>query len=134
MREESRCLIPRLAFQRNIINVLFWIARRLRFLIRLPKSMTSLLFTLAGLYVALMVLLLVFERSFIFFPQIGRMSGDWNPRGLDVEDVWLNTEDGVRIHSWWIPAEEPGPAQHTILAFHGNAANLPNRADIFALF
>lgn len=98
---------------------------------RLPKPVLSLLVTLVGVYVVLVVLLLVFERSFIFFPQIpGRLSGDWRPAGLPVEDVWLTTEDGVKLHSWWVPAEG---AEFTLLAFHGNAANLPNRTDIFAL-
>lgn len=99
---------------------------------RLPKPMLSLLATLAGLYIVVMVLLLLFERSFIFFPQFpGRLTGDWQPEGLPVEDVWLTAEDGVKLHSWWIPAPH---AEFTVLAFHGNAANLPNRADIYALF
>ena len=98
--------------------------------------MLALLATLAGVYLVMIGLLLFFERGFIFFPQFpGRLTGDWQPPGLPVEDVWLTTEDGVKIHAWWIAAPpDAGPARVTILAFHGNAANLPNRADIYALF
>ncbi len=102
---------------------------------RIPKPMLSLLATLAFLYVCLLGLLLVFERNFIFFPQFpGRLSGNWHPQGLAVEDVWLTAEDGVKLHAWWIPApgEQASPVP-VILAFHGNAANLPNREEIFRL-
>jgi hypothetical protein len=93
--------------------------------------MLTLLATLAGLYIVLMALLLLFERRFIFFPQFpGRLTGDWQPQGLPVEDVWLTAEDGVKLHAWWIPAPQ---AEVTLLAFHGNAANLPNRAEIYDL-
>ncbi len=93
--------------------------------------MLTLLATAAAIYLALVVLLLAFEKSFIFFPQFpGRLSGDWNPPGLPVEDVTLTAADGVKLHAWWIPA--PG-AEFTLVMFHGNAANLPNRADIYRL-
>ncbi len=77
-------------------------------------------------YLALMVLLRVFENRIIFYPDYpGRLEGNWQPAGLPVEDVWLRTSDGVKLHAWWIAA--PGAA-HTFLAFHGNASNIANRA------
>ena len=80
-------------------------------------------------YVGLLVLLRIFENRLIFFPDIpGRLSGDWHPHGLPVEDVWLHAADGVKFHAWWITA--PG-AEFTFVAFHGNAANIANRADIY---
>lgn len=90
--------------------------------------MVTLLATVAAIYLVLVVLLLFFEKSFIFSPQMGRNSGDWNPPGLPVENVALTTSDGVKLHAWWIPAPA---AEFTFLMFHGNAANLPNRADIY---
>ncbi|MGH9814684.1 MAG: alpha/beta hydrolase [Candidatus Acidiferrales bacterium] len=92
----------------------------------------TLLATVAAIYLGLMILLLAFETRFIFFPNFpGRLTGDWNPPGLPVEDVWLTASDGVRIHAWWIPATN---AEFTFIMFHGNAANLPNRADIYRAF
>lgn len=42
--------------------------------------------------------------------------------GLDYEDVYFNSADGVRLHGWWLPAE--GNAQGTVIFFHGNAENI----------
>jgi fermentation-respiration switch protein FrsA (DUF1100 family) len=76
-----------------------------------------------------MLLVRIFESHLIFFPNVpDRLGGDWNPRGLSVEDVWLNSADGVKLHAWWIPSER---AKFTFLAFHGNAGNIANRADIY---
>jgi hypothetical protein len=81
------------------------------------------------IYAGLLVVLRVFENRLIFFPEFpGRLSGDWHPRGLPVEDVWLRVSDGVQLHAWWIAAPD---AEFTFVAFHGNAANIANRADIY---
>ncbi len=61
---------------------------------------------------------------------------DIRPEEIDVaaEDVYLETEDGVRIHGFWLPA--PG-ATRAILFLHGNAGNashrLPNAAGLVDL-
>lgn len=53
--------------------------------------------------------------------------------GLAFEDVYLTTEDGIKIHGWFVPAvgRDRG-AVATIVFFHGNAMNigfrLPNVA------
>jgi len=99
------------------------------------RFMPSLLLTIVGAYLAVLILLLVFEPRLIFFPQLpGRLSGDWSPPDLPHEDVWLATADGVRVHAWWISAKagsaaEPPPV--TFLCFHGNAANIAWRADVY---
>lgn len=46
------------------------------------------------------------------------------PRG---EEVWLETDDEVRIHGWWIPAAS-SPRMGTLLFLHGNAGNIAGRA------
>jgi len=103
---------------------------------------------LLAAYVVIVVLLLVFENRLIFFPQIpGRLSGDWSPPDLAHEDVWLTAADGVRVHAWWISSQTaradsqggPAPAANaaapsdapTLLCFHGNAANIAWRADVY---
>jgi len=80
------------------------------------------------LLVALLLVILlirVFEDRMVFFPEPAR-SSDQTPAqaGVKVEDVFLTTSDGVKIHTWW--AETPG-AQRTVLYFHGNAGNLSLR-------
>jgi fermentation-respiration switch protein FrsA (DUF1100 family) len=85
-------------------------------------------------YIVIVVLLLVFEKRLIFFPQIpGRLSGDWSPPGLAHEEVWLSASDGVRLNAWWVPARADGARADlpTVLCFHGNAANIAWRADVY---
>ena len=50
--------------------------------------------------------------------------------GLDAEELFLETEDGVRIHAYWLP--EPG-ARRALLLLHGNAGNASHRLPIAAL-
>lgn len=58
----------------------------------------------------------------------GRLEGDWHPRTLAPEDVWLTASDGTKLHGWWIPNAN---ARFTFLAFHGNASNIANRAPTY---
>lgn len=53
--------------------------------------------------------------------------GIWEPAGLNVEDVWLELDDGTRIHAWYCPHPDPVA---TILYLHGNAGNLSHRAHV----
>jgi len=97
----------------------------------MPAASRALNFlaVLAVAYVIVLVLLRLFESHFIFYPNYpGRLEGDWKPASLPVQDVALLASDGVRLHAWWIPAEN---AKFTFLAFHGNASNIANRAEIF---
>lgn len=79
---------------------------------------------LIGLLLAILLLRL-FEERFVFFPAPSSAS-DLTPAqaGVQVEDVFITTDDRVKIHAWW--AEAPGAAR-TILYFHGNAGNLSLR-------
>lgn len=99
--------------------------------IALPNAtpLIKLLILLAIGYSAVLLLVWLFGDRLIYFPNYpGRMSGDWQPEGLPVQDIWLRAADGVKVHSWWIPAEG---AQFTFLVFHGNAANIANRTDLY---
>lgn len=80
-------------------------------------------------YLLVLVIIRIFEARLIFFPDYpDRLEGDWHPRGLPVEDVWLTAPDGIKLHAWWIPNAK---AKFTFLAFHGNASNIANRAQIY---
>jgi fermentation-respiration switch protein FrsA (DUF1100 family) len=88
----------------------------------------SLVYIFAA-YVLLLALVRFFEHRMIFFPNYpGRLEGDWHPRTLAPEDVWLTTSDSIRLHAWWIPCAN---AKFTFLAFHGNASNIANRAPAY---
>jgi fermentation-respiration switch protein FrsA (DUF1100 family) len=97
--------------------------------VSLHKRMLRLLTSIFVGYLLVLVLVRIFESRLIFFPDYpGRLAGDWNPRGLGVEDVWLTSSDGTKLHGWWIPSEK---AKFTFLAFHGNAGNITDRAPIY---
>jgi fermentation-respiration switch protein FrsA (DUF1100 family) len=59
---------------------------------------------------------------FIFFPD--RRVGP-PPRG--VEERWIVTGDGVRLHAWYAPRRGPGPV---LLWSHGNAGNIDSRREV----
>lgn len=67
----------------------------------------------------------LFEEKLIYYPE---KSGDWDlPMRFPgrVEDVFLDTADGVTIHAWHVLSKRPRRA--TLLYFHGNAGNLSHR-------
>jgi uncharacterized protein len=45
--------------------------------------------------------------------------------------VTLETEDGLRLDAWWIPAEEP---RASLLFFYGNAGNISHRLESILQF
>jgi len=46
-------------------------------------------------------------------------------RRLGATDVWLKTDDGVRLHAWWVGLE----GAHLVTLFlHGNAGNISHRS------
>jgi fermentation-respiration switch protein FrsA (DUF1100 family) len=63
-----------------------------------------------------------FEDSFIYFPP--RFPEGFPPAHafrLPVEDVWLTTQDNIRLNAWYLPS--PG-SEKALLWFHGNAENI----------
>ena len=71
--------------------------------------------------------LLLFENKIIFHPS-PYPDGFWNPTSLGVpaQDIYFESEDGVKLHAWFIPTPKPVA---TLLWFHGNAGNLSHRLD-----
>jgi len=95
----------------------------------LQKRIPTILLGFLIAYAIVLLTIRIFEARLIFFPEVsGRLEGEWNPPGLPVQDVWLRTSDGLKLHAWWIGADD---ARFTFLAFHGNASNIANRADIY---
>jgi fermentation-respiration switch protein FrsA (DUF1100 family) len=63
-------------------------------------------------------------NSLLYFPSraIEQTPGD---AGLSFKDVEIPTEDGERLHGWWVPGRERAGVH--VLLFHGNAGNLSHR-------
>jgi len=54
--------------------------------------------------------------------------GSWNPHrhGVPVQNVLFPSEDGVRLHGWWLRRPE---ALGTVLYFHGSGGNLAEHVE-----
>jgi len=80
--------------------------------------------------VYLFLLLYVFfnQEKFIFMPS--REVGN-PPEFLSVENVYIETEDGEKLHAWW--HQQKSDAK-TVLFFHGNAGNLSGRINQMKVF
>lgn len=69
-------------------------------------------------------------HRFVYFPH--RLESheadpeDWGLRGA--ESVFLEAEDGVRLHAWWLPASGGVPRRGAAIYLHGNAGHLAHRA------
>lgn len=68
------------------------------------------------------------EKAFLYFPEKNLLATP-EDIGLSFEDLTLTTEDGVRIHGWYVPFDG---SRKTLLWFHGNAGNIGNRVDLLS--
>jgi uncharacterized protein len=65
--------------------------------------------------------------AFMYFPD-RQLYGDPADVSLAFTDLTIPTEDGERLHGWWIPARS-APARGHVLFFHGNAGNISHRLE-----
>lgn len=88
------------------------------------------LIALVLLVAAFALLLRFMENHFVFFPT-KYPEGYWQPEvfGLEAEDCYFTTADGVRLHGWFVAKED---AIATLLWCHGNAGNITHRLDNLA--
>ncbi|MHC5112044.1 MAG: alpha/beta hydrolase [Planctomycetota bacterium] len=78
---------------------------------------------IATIYILVCAAIALFQRHLVFFPSDDYV-GSPSDLGMEFEDVFLTTADGVRIHGWFVPRQD---ASHTMLMFHGNAGNITHR-------
>lgn len=85
------------------------------------------------LYPAFVLAVWLFQGRLLYMPNVGGGELVDTPAdiGLEYEAVEPVTDDGVRLHGWWIPADN---ARASILFFHGNAGNIAHRLDTIRLF
>jgi uncharacterized protein len=69
-----------------------------------------------------------FVESQIFFPDRDLVCtpADY---GLTFEEVWFTASDGVKLHGWFVPAQQ---SEAVLLFCHGNAGNISHRVDNIA--
>lgn len=88
--------------------------------------MVTLLATIAGGYLLLLIFMYLFQSKLIFLPSSDLLV---TPReaALQAEDVWIDTSDGERLHGWYFPNDS---TEYIVILSHGNAGNISNRIDI----
>jgi fermentation-respiration switch protein FrsA (DUF1100 family) len=74
------------------------------------------------LYLILIVFGMLFENRMIF-PAPRYPLGDWEPAGLQREEVHFTSDDGTRLHGWYLGLPEP---RGYLLYCHGNGDFVPN--------
>lgn len=86
----------------------------------------AIIAAIAAGYLIILLLMYLFQDRLLFMPASEMVQ---NPAdvGIDAEDLWAETEDGVRIHGWYFPNEE---FNNVIVLSHGNAGNISYRVDI----
>jgi hypothetical protein len=89
------------------------------------SSAALLVGVLLLLYIALVAFVYIYQDSLVYFPSrdLEQTPADL---GISYEDVWLEAEDGVRLHGWYLPAPVP---RATALYLHGNGDNIAANLD-----
>jgi len=90
------------------------------------KKMIPAALVLLSLIIIFILYLKYYEKRGIYFP-IRKI--DFTPKeiGLEFEDVYFFSSDGMKLNGWYIPAKEP---RITVLFCHGNAGNISHRTEI----
>lgn len=85
--------------------------------------MLSFLTKLLFCYLALLLLLFIFQRNLIYYPQYGNYDASQIPD--EFQEVIIKTSDKIRIKGWL--HEKDFSNKKTVLYFHGNAGSINNR-------
>lgn len=87
------------------------------------------------LQIAVIIILFLFYTEFLvsralFYPE---KRIEFTPASINLkyEDVFFKASDGVELHGWFVPAEEPFA---TVIYCHGNAGNISHRIEIAKMF
>jgi fermentation-respiration switch protein FrsA (DUF1100 family) len=88
----------------------------------------------AGLACYLLLVLVVYlmQARMLYLAGVPGRSLDHTPADIGVEyrDEFIATEDGVRLHGWYIR----GDSDRVLLFFHGNAGNISHRLESIRQF
>ncbi len=88
-------------------------------------AMLKFVLVTAAAYGLIVAFVYVTQGRMLYLPHLPGRELTATPHniGLEYEDIWIETEDSVAIHGWYIPA----PRNTVLLFFHGNAGNISHR-------
>ena len=92
--------------------------------------LTSFFVILFVAYLVLGGLLYIMQPAFLYSP-VQEITDTPDELDMDFEDVVFETEDGLRLNGWYVPAEN---AKFTVLFCHGNGGNIMHRLDSINIF
>lgn len=81
----------------------------------------------AALVLYLVVLLtMTLLETWLVYPIPPVAAGDWEPKGLNFENVWFASSDGTKLHGWFVPHPH---AKRAVLYCHGNGEDVARNAE-----
>lgn len=90
----------------------------------------NLIIGLASIYIILCLLMFIFQRNFIYFPD---RTVFFTPNHINLlyDEIYYKTSDNLTINGWFIPADS---AKNVVLFCHGNAGNISHRLESIQIF
>ena len=95
-----------------------------------PRMFLNLMIGLAGIYVFLCLLMFIFQRHLIYFPD-RTVFFTPNHIYLKYEEIRYKTSDNLSINAWLIPADS---SKSIVIFCHGNAGNISHRLESIQIF
>lgn len=94
--------------------------------------MLKLILIVAASYGVLVIVVYLMQGRMLYLPDVPGRSLTMTPAdaGMDYEEVFIETTDGVTLHGWFIAAR----SDRVLLFFHGNAGNISHRLDSIRQF
>ena len=88
---------------------------------------------LAVAYLAAITLIFFMQPNLIYYPDLPSRKIETTPAsiGLNYEDVYIDTDDAIKLHGWFISNTM---SQRVLLFFHGNAGNISHRLESIKIF
>ena len=94
--------------------------------------MLKLIYVVVAGYGLLVLIVYLMQGRMLYLPDMPGRTLTMTPIdvGMDYEDIFIETADGVTLHGWFIV----GQSSRVLLFFHGNAGNISHRLDSIRLF
>jgi fermentation-respiration switch protein FrsA (DUF1100 family) len=94
--------------------------------------MLKFIFIIVASYGLLVTVVYFMQDRMLYLPNVAGRTLTMTPMdvGMDYQDVYIDTADGVTLHGWFIV----GRSSQVLLFFHGNAGNISHRLDSIRQF
>ena len=94
--------------------------------------MLKLAIVLVACYALFVTAVYLMQGRMLYLPGMPGRTLTMTPTdaGMDFEDAYIETSDGIQLHGWFIP----GRSNRVLLFFHGNAGNISHRLESIRQF